>query len=70
MVHSRVKDEMAPSPTWDDTPSGGRPPADTLQARKAKVAALRRAHVIGAYNVSAEQIAEKLIAENLVNLLV
>jgi len=51
-------------------PSGGQPPADTPQVRKAKIAALRRAHAIGAYNVSAEQIAEKLIAENLVNLLV
>jgi len=51
-------------------PSSGQPPADTPQVRKAKIAALRRAHAIGAYNVSAEQIAEKLIAENLVNLLV
>jgi anti-sigma28 factor (negative regulator of flagellin synthesis) len=70
MVHSRVKDEVAPSPTQDDTPSGGRPAADAAQARKAKIATLRRAHAIGAYNVGAEQIAEKIIAENLVDLLV
>jgi hypothetical protein len=69
MVHSRVKGDVAPSPTWDDMPSGGQPPADTPQVRKAKIAALRRARAIGAYNVSAEQIAEKLIVETLVNLL-
>jgi anti-sigma-28 factor FlgM len=70
MVHSRVPDEVAPCPTRDDTPSGGQSAADTPQARKAKIAALRRTHAIGAYNVSAEQIAEKIIAENLVDLLV
>jgi Anti-sigma-28 factor, FlgM len=68
MVHSRVEDEVAPLPTWDDTPSGGQPPADTLQARKAKIAARRRALAIGTYRVSAEQIAEKIIAEILVDL--
>jgi hypothetical protein len=70
MVHSRVEDEVAPLPTGDDTPSGGQPPADTPQARKAKIAAQRRALAIGTYSVSAEQIAEKIIVENLVDLLV
>jgi Anti-sigma-28 factor, FlgM len=70
MVHSRVQDEMASCPTRDGTPSSGQSAADTPQARKAKIAALKRAHAIGAYNISAEQLAEKIIAENLVDLLV
>jgi hypothetical protein len=70
MVRSSVEDEVAPFPTGDDTPSGGRPSADTPRARRAKIAALRRALAVGRYNVSAEQMAEKIITEHLVDLLV
>jgi len=49
-------------------PSGGQPPADTPQARKAKIVALRRALAVGRYCVSAEQMAEKIITEHLVDL--
>jgi Anti-sigma-28 factor, FlgM len=70
MVRSSVEDEMAPFPTGDDTPFGGQLPADTPQVRKAKIAELRRALAVGRYSVSAEQMAEKIITEHLVDLTV
>jgi Anti-sigma-28 factor, FlgM len=68
MVRSPVEDEVAPFPRGDNTPSGGQPPADTPQARKAKIAMLRRALAVGRYSVSPEQMAEKIITEHLVDL--
>jgi Anti-sigma-28 factor, FlgM len=70
IVRSSVEDGVAPFPTGDDTLFGGRPPADTPPARKAKIAALRRALAVDRYSVSAEQMAEKIITEHLVDLLV
>ena len=68
MVRSSVGDEVASFPAGDNMPSGGQPPADTPQARKAKIVALRRALAVGRYSVSAEQMAEKIITEHLVDL--
>jgi anti-sigma28 factor (negative regulator of flagellin synthesis) len=70
MVRSSVEDEAASFPAGDNMPSGGQPPADTPQARKAKIAALSRALAVGRYSVSAEQMAEKIITDHLVDLLV
>ena len=70
MVRSSVEDEVASFPAGDNMPSGGQPPADTPQARKAKIAALRRALAVGRYSVSAEQMVEKIITEHLVDRLV
>jgi anti-sigma28 factor (negative regulator of flagellin synthesis) len=70
MVRSSVEDEVALFPVGGNLPSGAQPPADTPQARNAKIAALRRALAVGRYSVSAEQMAEKIITEHLVDLLV
>ena len=70
LVHLRVGDEANALPTSDDTPMGGPPPADTPQARAAKTAALKRALAHAKYKADAEQIAAKIIAENLLGLVV
>src|SRR5687767_5612504 len=62
--------EMEYSPQSRDVSPHGQPPAFPQTARQARIAVLKHAVENGTYNVSAEQITEKMLTATLVDLLV
>lgn len=62
------QEELASTTVWEPQP-GGRLLTPTPQTRVGKIAQLRRAVESGTYCVSAEQIAEKVLRETLVEVL-
>ena len=67
-IHLEVTVE--PAPRSEDGSPQGRPPESIHTARQAKIAALKQALKNGAYDVSAEQITDKMLIATLVDILV
>jgi hypothetical protein len=65
----RLEVEVDLAPQGTDVSPDGQPPTYTQTARQAKIAALKSAVGNGTYNISAEQIADRLLTATLVDLL-
>ena len=66
---STSEDRVDLSPKAKEMQQAAQALADTPEVREAKVAELKRAVDSGAYNVNAEQIAEKMVKDTLLDML-
>jgi hypothetical protein len=62
--------EVELAPQGKDVSPQGQPPGSSQTVRQAKIAALKRAITDGIYSVSGEQLADRMLAATLVDLLV